>query len=63
MAVDREYMQKQLVVYQQQHQQMIANANALSGAIQAIETLLKEYDLPGKPVAAEPVPAKKRSTP
>ena len=47
MAPDKAQLHAQLAQYKQQHAQLLANANACSGAIQALEAVLVLYDQNG----------------
>ena len=40
--ITKEYLTKRLEEYELQHQQLVANANAAQGAIQACERMLKD---------------------
>lgn len=43
MSATREQLQDRLATLKQQREQAIANANALSGAIQVVESILKDH--------------------
>jgi hypothetical protein len=56
MEITEEVLDKQLAEFSEQHKNLVAQANALSGAIQAVELMKKKLMEPALPPFISPVP-------
>jgi hypothetical protein len=57
MGATREQLQDRLNAIKAQKEQLIANANACTGAIQALEAVLNDHYSDGQPMIVEATPA------
>jgi prefoldin subunit 5 len=53
-VITKEVLQQKIASFQAQHNQLTADANACTGAIQACEHLLQELDQPDLPPPSPP---------